>query len=85
MAWDPTAFPDFEGEFREESGHSHTEQEQHRAKVASTVRQLTSKEGPLFGNTLPLPRTSNYQLVTLLLPLMKTKCTPSSAQLLMNP
>ena len=43
MAWDSTAFPEFEGEFRDESGHSDTEQEQYHAKVASTDRQLAFK------------------------------------------
>ena len=43
MTWDSAAFPEFEGEFRDESGHSDTEQDQYRAKVASTDRQLTVK------------------------------------------
>ena len=43
QAWDPSAFPEFEGEFRAESGHSDTEQEQYRARVASTDRQLSVK------------------------------------------
>ena len=41
MAWDPPAFPEFEGEFRDETGHSDTEQEQYRARVANADRQLT--------------------------------------------
>ena len=43
MARESPAFPDFEGEIRDESGHSDTEQEKYRAKVASTDRQLTVK------------------------------------------
>ena len=43
MAWDPSAFPEFEGEFRAESGHSDTEQEQYRARVANSDRQLSVK------------------------------------------
>ena len=43
MTWDSSAFPEFEGEFRDESGHSDIEQEQYRAKVARTERQLTVK------------------------------------------
>ena len=43
MAWDPSAFPEFEGEFRAESGHSDTEQEQYRVRVANSDRQLSVK------------------------------------------
>ena len=43
MAWDPSAVPEFEGEFRAESRHSDTEQEQYRARVANTDRQLSIK------------------------------------------
>ena len=43
LAWDSSAFPEFEGDFRTESGHSDTEQEQYRARVATTDRQLSVK------------------------------------------
>ena len=43
MAWDSSAFPEIEGEFRAESGHSDTVQEQYRARVATTDRQLSVK------------------------------------------
>ena len=43
MAWDSSAFPEFEGEIRYQTGHSDTEQEQYSAKVASSDRQLTVK------------------------------------------
>ena len=43
LAWDSSAFPEFEGDFRTESGHSDTEQEQYRARVATTDRHLSVK------------------------------------------
>ena len=43
MAWDPAAFPEFEGKFQNETGHSDTEQAQYRARVANADRQLTVK------------------------------------------
>ena len=48
MAWDPSAFPEFEREFRADSGHSDTEKEQYRARVASTDRQLSVKGRSVF-------------------------------------
>ena len=43
LTWEPAAFPDFEREFHEDSGHSDAEQEQYRAKLTSSERQLTVK------------------------------------------
>ena len=40
----PCAFPEFKGEFHVESGQSSTEQEEYRAKLAGTERQLTAKK-----------------------------------------
>ena len=58
MSWDPTAFSEFEGEFQDEAGHSDTEQEQYRARVASADRQLTVKRRSIirkyFTETAPV-------------------------------
>ena len=40
---DPTLFPEFEGEFHTDSGHSDSEQEQYRSKLDGADRQLSAK------------------------------------------
>ena len=44
---DPTLFPEFEGEFHTDSGHSDSEQAQYRSKLDGADRQL-SANGKLF-------------------------------------
>ena len=40
---DPASFLDYDGEFHDETGHSDFEQEQYRAKLFATDRQLSAK------------------------------------------
>ena len=66
---DPTSFPDFEGEFHEDSGHSDSEQEQYRVKLDGADRQLSAK-GKLiikkyFRETRPIELPRDHPVIAL--------------------
>ena len=66
---EPTLFPEFEGEFHADSGHSDSEQEQYRAKLDGADRQLSAK-GKLvikkyFRETRPIELPRDHPVIAL--------------------
>ena len=66
---DPTSFPELEGEFHEDPGHSDSEQEQYRSKLEGTDRQLSAK-GKLiikkyFRETRPIELPRDHPVIAL--------------------
>ena len=66
---DPTMFPEFEGAFHADSGHSDSEKEQYRSKVDGADRQLSAK-GKLiikkyFQETRPIELPRDHPVIAL--------------------
>ena len=66
---DPTLFPEFEGEFHTDSGHSDSEQKQYRSKLDGADRQLSAK-GKLvikkyFQKTRPIELPRDHPVIAL--------------------